>query len=206
MMICFKVSDRGVLDTVTNTDDFIWRLVKGCVQLGLVPNMNNTVNMVPVDHVARCITLAALDHLRENCSMSVLHVAAKPRFTFNDMFSSLSRHGYQVEQCEYLEWRRKLERHVMEAQDNALFPLLHFVLDDLPTSTKAPELDDRNTQALLKSGPVETGTSVTDEVMGLYLAWLVQVGFLPQPAPDSGVPLPQLDGTAGMVVIGRNRT
>lgn len=191
---------------VTNTDDFIWRLVKGCVQLGLVPNINNTVNMVPVDHVARCTTLAALDHLRENCAMSVLHIAAKPRFTFNDAFSSLARHGYQVEQCEYLEWRRKLERHVMEVQDNALFPLLYFVLDDLPTSTKAPELDDRNTQTLLKSAAVETGMSVTDEVMGLYLAWLVGVGFLPQPALSSGQPLPQVEGVPGIVAIGRNRS
>ena len=174
--------------------------------MGLVPNINNTVNMVPVDHVARCTTLAALDHLRENCAMSVLHIAAKPRFTFNDAFSSLARHGYQVEQCEYLEWRRKLERHVMEVQDNALFPLLYFVLDDLPTSTKAPELDDRNTQTLLKSAAVETGMSVTDEVMGLYLAWLVGVGFLPQPALSSGQPLPQVEGVPGIVAIGRNRS
>lgn len=200
-----KVSDSGASITVTNTDDFIWRLVKGCVQLGLVPNINNTVNMVPVDHVARCTTLAALGHLRENCAMSVLHITEKPRSTFNDVFSSLARHGYQVEQCEYLEWRRKLERHVMEAQDNALFPLLHFVLDDLPTSTKAPELDDKNTQALLKSVPAETGTSVTGGVMGLYLSWLVQVRFLPQPTLSSGQPLPRVEGTPGMVAIGRNR-
>ena len=204
-MAWFEESDGGVSIIVTNTDDFIWRLVKGCVQLGLVPNMNNTVNMVPVDHVARCTTLAALDHLRESCAMSVLHITAKPRFTFNNVFLSLPRYGYQVEQCEYLEWRRKLERHVMEVQDNALFPLLHFVLDDLPTSTKAPELDDRNTQALLESGPVETGMSVTDGVMGLYLAWLVQVGFLPPPVLSSGQPLPRLEGTQGMVAIGRNR-
>lgn len=199
------MSDCGVSAIVTNTDDFIWRLVKGCIQLGLVPNINNTVNMVPVDHVARCITLAAVNHLTEHCGMSVLHIAAKPRFTFNNIFSSLPRYGYRVEQCEYLDWRRRLERHVMEVQDNALFPLLHFVLDDLPTSTKAPELDDRNTQALLKPGPVETGMSVTDEVMGLYLAWLVQVDFLPQPVLNSGQPLPKLEGTLGMVAIGRNR-
>jgi L-aminoadipate-semialdehyde dehydrogenase len=200
-----KITDRGASVTVTNTDDFIWRLVKGCVQLGLVPNINNTVNMVPVDHVARCTTLAALDPLREDCAMSVLHIAAKPRFTFNNMFSSLARYGYQVEQCGYLEWRRRLERHVMEAQDNALFPLLHFVLDDLPTSTKAPELDDRNTQALLGLAPVETGMSVTSEVMGLYLGWLVQVGFLPQPVLSSAQPLPRIEGAPGVVAIGRNR-
>ena len=93
----------------------------------------------------------------------------------------------------------------MEVQDNALFPLLHFVLDDLPTSTKAPELDDRNTRALLKSRPVETGMSVTDEVMGLYLAWLVRVGFLPQPEVNSGQPLPRIEGALGIVAIGRNR-
>lgn len=190
---------------VTNTDDFIWRLVKGCIQLGLVPNINNTVNMVPVDHVARCTMLAALNGLQDNNGVSVFQIAAKPRFTFNNVFLSLPRYGYRVEQCEYLEWRRKLERHVMEVQDNALFPLLHFVLDDLPTSTKAPELDDTNTEGLLKLGPVETGMSVTEEVMGLYLAWLVQVGFLPQPVESSGLALPTLEGPAGMVAIGRNR-
>lgn len=200
------MTDCGVSVTVTNTDDFIWRMVKGCVQLGLVPNINNTVNMVPVDHVARCTTLAALNHLRGSCAMSVLHITAKPRFTFNDIFLSLGRYGYRVEQCGYLEWRRQLERHAMEVQDNALFPLLHFVLDDLPTSTKAPELDDRNTQTLLKSVAVETGMSVTDDVMGLYLAWLVRVGFLPQPVVSSGQPLPRVEEAPGIVAIGRNRS
>lgn len=33
---------------VTNTDDFIWRLVKGCIQLGKVPRISNVVNMCNV--------------------------------------------------------------------------------------------------------------------------------------------------------------
>ena len=37
---------------VTNADDFIWRLVKGCLQLGQVPIMSNVVNMCSVDYVA----------------------------------------------------------------------------------------------------------------------------------------------------------
>ncbi|KAG6333479.1 hypothetical protein ID866_5608 [Astraeus odoratus] len=170
---------------VTNTDDFIWRMVKGCVQLGLVPDINNTVNMVPVDHVARCTTLAAIAPLPV-VSLSVLHIVAKPLPTFNDILSSLPEYGFHTAQCEYLVWRRELEKHVMEVQDNALFPLLHFVLDDLPTSTKAPELDDSNTAALLLPHPLDTPLTVSDELMGLYLAWLVGVGFLPSPSPDNG--------------------
>ncbi|KAJ3529985.1 hypothetical protein NM688_g7775 [Phlebia brevispora] len=189
---------------VTNTDDFVWRLVKGCIQLGQVPDINNTINMVPVDHVARSVALAAVAPLPEPRShISVLHMAAYPRPTFNDFFAALSHYGYAAERCEYLVWRRQLERHVMEAQDNALFPLLHFVLDDLPTSTKAPELNDANMRALLSPHMTQTNRTVDEELMGKYLAWLVDVGFLPAPS-ETGKPLPKLSNALKTRAVGRS--
>ncbi|OSX63506.1 hypothetical protein POSPLADRAFT_1180438 [Postia placenta MAD-698-R-SB12] len=194
------------LSAVTNTDDFIWRMVKGCIQLGLVPDINNTVNMVPVDHVARCTALAALAPLPSpRDTLSVLHVAAHPRPTFNDFLSSLARYGFTTERCEYLVWRRQLERHVMEVQDNALFPLLHFVLDDLPTSTKAPELNDTNMRALLAPHVHETNRTVDDELMGRYLAWLVRTEFLPPPsAAEAEKKLPDLGDGPTTRAVGRS--
>src|ERR1700734_2483835 len=193
-MQCFALTwyDGGVfaIGAVTNTDDFVWRMVKGCVQLGLVPNINNTINMVPVDHVAKCTSLAAIAPLAHT-GLTVLHIVARPLPTFNDLLSSLAQYGFPTQQCEYLVWRRKLEQHVMEVQDNALFPLLHFVLDDLPTSTKAPELDDTNTNALLAPHVQETNSTVSHALMGKYLAWLVGAGFLPSPsisAPEKVLP------------------
>ncbi|KIY45047.1 large subunit of L-aminoadipate-semialdehyde dehydrogenase [Fistulina hepatica ATCC 64428] len=193
---------------VTNTDDFIWRMVKGCVQLGFVPNINNTVNMVPVDHVALCAAQAAVAPL-DKATMSVCHIQARPSPTFNSMLSSLSTYGFPAEQCEYIDWRRKLEQHVMETQDNALFPLLHFVLDDLPTSTKSPELDDSNTVALLRRGGISTytktsnSTTVDDELMGMYLAWLVAAGFLPAPSLPSSHLLPEIKVDSVIKAAGR---
>ncbi|KAJ6590657.1 alpha-aminoadipate reductase Lys1p [Mycena vulgaris] len=172
---------------VTNTDDFLWRLVKGCIQLGLVPDINNTVNMVPVDHVALCTTLAAVAPLPD-AALSVLHVTARPLPTYNDLLGPLAPYGFGAARCEYVVWRRRLEQHVMETQDNALFPLLHFVLDDLPTSTKSPELDDTNTAALLGG----RDSTVSEEVMGKYLAWLVRAEFLPSPthpSPEKALPV-----------------
>jgi L-aminoadipate-semialdehyde dehydrogenase len=188
---------------VTNTDDFIWRMVKGCVQLGLVPDINNTVNMVPVDHVARCTVLAAVAPLPDP-PLSVLHITARPLPTFNDMLSSLAQYGFPTAPCEYLVWRRKLEQHVMEVGDNALFPLLHFVLDDLPTSTKSPELDDSNTTALLEQAGYESSSTVDDALMGLYLAWLVRADFLPLPSlPSPEKALPVLANTGVIRAAGR---
>lgn len=146
--------------------------------------------MVPVDSVARCTTLAAVAPLPD-AHLSVLHITAQPLPTFNGMLDSLSHYGYPTDKCEYVVWRRKLEQHVMEVQDNALFPLLHFVLDDLPTSTKAPELDDTNTRDLLDSQGDRPVQTVSDDLMGSYLAWLVAADFLPRPSaqqPQKALP------------------
>jgi L-2-aminoadipate reductase len=187
---------------VTNTDDFIWRLVKGCIQLGLVPDIDNTINMAPVDHVALCITLATVSP-HPIAGMTALHVRARPLPTYNAIFSSLPRYGFATEQCEYLVWRRKLEQHVMEVQDNALFPLLHFVLDDLPTSTKSPDLDDSNMCALLRAHDKGDRT-VSDELMAKYLSWLIRVEFLPKPSLPGTKLLPVLDESSIGKALGRS--
>ena len=176
---------------VTNTDDFIWRLVKGCIQLGFIPDITNTINMVPVDHVARCTALATIHPLKQKV-VSVLQVAARPPVNYNDLLEPLLWYGYPVEKCEYIVWRQKLEQHVLHVQDNALFPLLHFVLDDLPTSTKSAELDDTNTKLLLSSEPDHLPSTVNSELMGKYLAWLVNTGFLPPPSRTTQVALPKV--------------
>lgn len=208
----------------TNTDDFLWRLVKGSEQLGLVPDMHNTINMVPVDHVARLSALSALQAKSETGSVTgthcrVYHVTSHPRIRFNDLLGALAKYGWNVRKIEYVVWRTKLEEHVLSNPNNAdsegqnaLFPLLHFVLDDLPTSSKSPELDDRHTQALLTAFGEQNVTKGVDQaLLGLYLRWLVAVGFLQKPSLKAGsegpegtvLELPELRNASGVKAIGR---
>jgi len=78
---------------------------------------------------------------------------------------------------------------------------LHFVLDDLPRSTKAPELDDSNTQHILDSNKTsnEVKRTVDQEMTGLYIAWLINAGFLDAPPGTGSVALPILTGEARAV-------
>ncbi|KAH9444427.1 hypothetical protein Pst134EA_031934 [Puccinia striiformis f. sp. tritici] len=138
-------------DTVTgvsNTDDFLWRLVKGCIQIGSILDIHNTINMLPVNHVASCTVLASLE---DQEPLKVYHLTARPLPRFSSFLGTLNHYGYQVIKQDYLTWRISLEQSIMknDPQDNALFPLLHFVLSDLPSSTKSAELDDFNTTKLL---------------------------------------------------------
>lgn len=206
---------------VTNTDDFLWRLVKGSVQLGFVPDIHNTVNMVPVDHVARIVALAALDAAHTQPSATthacVYHVTSHPTIRYSAFLGALARYGWRVERREYVEWRQALENHVLSTasdaaqgseaasvESNALFPLLHFVLDDLPTSTKSAELDDRHTEALLRAhGELKVVRGVDTPILGLYLAWLVAVGFLPAPDAPGALKLPPLPEGTVVQAVGR---
>jgi len=45
---------------VTNIDDYLVRLLKGCIQLGKAPLIQNRINMCSVDFVAASIVQASL--------------------------------------------------------------------------------------------------------------------------------------------------
>lgn len=70
-------------------------------------------------------------------------------------------------------------------------PLFTFVANDLPSNTRAPELDDTNAEQALYADrewsgeDVSAGTGVTKNTIGLYLAYLVATGFLPSPPTNA---------------------
>ncbi|KAI9205250.1 uncharacterized protein BJ171DRAFT_615822 [Polychytrium aggregatum] len=184
---------------VGNTDDFLWRLVKGCVQLKQVPKIANIVNMCPVDYVAASVAEVAASEA--HISLGVFHIWNPHHFRFKDMFSLVKEHGYDVHDTDYIEWRSSLMDLTLASSDHALFPLLHFVLDDLPTSTKGPQLGDEHIRSVVDPAGVVCGDM--RNLMGLYLGYLVAVGFLDQPTQTVEQTLPVLplwEGVRGKLV------
>jgi L-aminoadipate-semialdehyde dehydrogenase len=181
------------LTGVSNTDDFVIRLLKGCAQLGLIPDINNTLNLAPVDYVARVVS-NTVDYPRSQ-NFLVAQVTGQPKTRYNEFLSTLKTYGFDVKAADYVPWRIALEHHVTERSTNSLFPLLYFVLDNLPQNTKAPELSDTNTQSIIESSlvPYTGPKGVNTKVMGTYLAYLVGIGFLERPTCETSTPLPTLN-------------
>jgi L-aminoadipate-semialdehyde dehydrogenase len=118
------------------------------------------------------------------------------------MFAHLLKLKYPVERTEYMHWRSSLMDYTVATADHALYPLLHFVLDDLPTSTKSAELDDTNTREIIKRGKVRCES--VEGLMPLYIGYFIKVGFLDAP-PDqklySSLPyLPEWEEIKGNIV------
>lgn len=94
---------------VTNTDDFLIRMAKGCIQLSCRPQISNTVNMVPVNHVARVVVAAALSPPGKE--LEVAQVTSHPRLTFSQYLATLETYGWDVPEVSYQVWKSKLEAY-----------------------------------------------------------------------------------------------
>lgn len=186
----YVLGDAGT--GVCNVDDFLVRMLKGCIQLSARPHIVNTVNAVPVNHVARVVVAAALNPLAGG--VHVIHVTAHPRLRMNEYLAILEYYGYTTPEVSYADWKEELEKFVSagalekDQEQHALMPLYHFCMNDLPANTKAPEMDDRNAVAVLRADADRwtgvddsTGHGVTREDVGRFLRYLAEIKFVPEP-------------------------
>ncbi|KAI6250719.1 L-2-aminoadipate reductase large subunit [Erysiphe necator] len=190
---------------ICNTDDFLIRMLKGCIQLSSRPRIINTVNALPINHVALLIAAASLNPLpapalsssivtQPSNSVHVIHATAHPRLRMNEFLSSLEYYGYPTPEVDYDVWKTELETFISaggsekDSEQHALMPLFHFCVSDLPATTRAPELDDRNAVSVLKKDAQfwtgvddSTGCGISRDDIGKILAYLNQIGFIPSP-------------------------
>lgn len=144
-----------------------------------------------MDFVSEVVIAAALNPLP---GVNVINVTAHPRLRMNEFLSALNYYGYNVPEVEYEEWTAQLGKFVAagpvekDQEQSALMPLFHMVMSDLPISTRAPELDDRNAVAVLKADANRwtgvddsAGEGITREDIGRYLRFLAETKFMPWP-------------------------
>ena len=123
-----------------------------------------------------------------------MHVTPSPQLGFNAFLSTLQTYGYNVPQVPYPQWRTALEQYVStESQgreSHALLPLFDWVTHDLPSETDSRTLDNKNARAVLEASGVERkdcDVEVTQETVGAYLAFMVEIGFIGRPEGREGM-------------------
>ncbi len=107
-----------------NTDDFTCRFLKGCIQMGSMPNMNCAITIVPVDYVSQAIVY--LSQQQESLGKS-FHLNNPHYSSWNQVANWIDQFGYPVRQISYEAWEAELIE-TLGSKDNALNGLLPFFL------------------------------------------------------------------------------
>ncbi|MGW4492362.1 thioester reductase domain-containing protein [Streptomyces sp. NPDC004376] len=168
---------------VCATDTFINASIKACIQLGAAANLNSTAEMVPVDFYAAAISHTALSGRWHG---TVFNLPGKHSLTSNDLIERIAEFGYPVASVPYPEWYRRLVAAVERGEENELARFLPLFGEEGPSADvglegSRPVFDTTNLRAALSGSGIEC-LPPDNELIGRYLNWFIDIGYLSRPA------------------------
>ncbi len=176
---------------VWNTDDIICRLIKGCIQMGSIADLDSLLDLSPVDYVSQAIVY--LSKQKESLGKA-FHLNNPQSIHWKKFGELLQYYGYQIEQIPYENWQAKLDNTVRSQQENPLYPLLPFFFQkwspeqltiiELYQQARRPQISCQETLTAL-AGTNIVCTPVDEELLNTYFSYFISDGFLD--APKSGI-------------------
>ena len=169
---------------VCNSNDIFWRFIKGCLQLGVIPDLNAPINLTPVDFASRAIRSLAL---RPESESKVYHLGSRYALPIKRVVERLRARGYQVRESTYDEWRREIESFTVSGKENELAPF-RAMFPIAPDGTRADRmptllsqnLDCQKTWKTLESLSL-TCPPADDGLLDACFGYLEGQGFLTRP-------------------------
>jgi thioester reductase-like protein len=153
-------------------NDFVWRFIKGSLQLGLYPRrFRLEMNMVPVDYVSAVIVTAS----RHPEGIGGIYHQVSPGTLDSERILKLMRGaGYEVQEVSILKWMKAIAADLT----NSMAPLLSILAES--DKVEVAEFADDLTRDLLKGTGVDC-PAIDEAVFGAYVAYFVRHGILPAP-------------------------
>ncbi len=170
---------------VFNTNDFLYKLIVGCIQLGSVPDGNMMENIVPVDYVSNAIV--HLSRQKESIN-KVFHLVNPQPLHSNMLIESIRSFGYPLKQIPYDQWQAELNKIAGSLPEHPLYPLVPFFparsSEENTSNSVVLQFDCQNTLDGL-AGTSIVCPSVSDHLLSTYLSYLIKSGYLDAIQPNA---------------------
>jgi amino acid adenylation domain-containing protein/thioester reductase-like protein len=170
-----------------NSQDLLFRMIKGCLQLGMAPDIDLSFNLVPVDYVSQAIVHLSTqpESLGNTFHLVNPHQTA---ISWSQILQWLQQLGCDMQPIPYPQWLTVFQNSGEELSNNSLYPLLPVFLaasgsPATPLLNLSHEIlfDCQNTLSGLADTRL-TCPPITVDWLSRYLSFFSDRGILP---PDS---------------------
>ncbi len=164
------------------TNDFLWRMIKACIQMRSMPVLDMIVDLTPVDYISKAVVRLS----RRKESMGTTFHVLNPQTThLNQLGDWIRSFGYPLEQMPYDEWRAALIDINESSRDNAAYPLVSLFFEgipqeQMPDQTREASFDCQNTLTGLADSSIVC-PPVDAQLLSTYFAYFIESGFLEAP-------------------------
>ena len=167
---------------VSNSDDFVARMLIGSIEAGVSPDVRNSMDMTPVDYVS-----AAMVYLsrQQEALGKVFHLLNPHAIQWSTIFDLVAQAGYPTDKLAFNQWVEAVEENG-NPDTNPLYPLLPFFHINFArrmlgvSDAHYYALGTAQTQKALAASTLRC-PPVDKALMDIYLARLVSSNRLRQP-------------------------
>ncbi|MBU7581849.1 MAG: amino acid adenylation domain-containing protein [Nostoc sp. TH1S01] len=161
---------------VFNQNDFLYRLIIGCIKLEKVPEGNMIEDMAPVDYVSQAIV-----HLsrQEKSIGKAFHFVNTQPFHSIKLIDLLRSLGYPLQQISHAQWQADLINIAEHYPEHPLYPVIP-LLSDQNNNSAVLKFDCQNTLDGLANTSIVC-PPIDDDLLNVYLSYLMQKWFLEAP-------------------------
>jgi myxalamid-type nonribosomal peptide synthetase MxaA len=160
-----------------HTTDYVLRLLRACLDVGIVPDYEEPLNITPVDFFARSVVHISQ---RDDTVGQRFHFA-NPRDTpLPDIYTWIRSYGYDVDVLPFHTWRDRLVREVPPTSPGySVLPLIpqHPATEE----NRHPRIDLTRTLETVRDAGISCAP-LDERMLHLELDYLTNAGFLERPA------------------------
>ncbi len=182
---------RVLGDSVTGaalTTHFTCRVIKSCIQLGFAPDLDITVEMTPVDYVARSLVAIAANSVADG---SAYHLVNPVHLPFRQLVDTISERGWKVDTLPPQDWFQRL-LDTQGTEPNDLHSVLPTVQELIVGGERAVDYDTKSAVSALAG----TGIScppLDRALLDRYFDYFLATGYLSAPEqPPSNEDTPSI--------------
>lgn len=156
------------------TTHFTCRVIKSCIQLGVAPDLDISIEMTPVDYVARSLVSIATG--QDDPSGQAYHLVNPVHLPFEELIETIRDRGWKVESIPAADWwQRLLDADGVEPND--LHSVMPTVQELIVGGERAVDYDTGRTIAALAG----TGVScppLDRSLLDRYFDYFLAIGYL----------------------------
>ncbi len=181
---------------VCNTSDRLYRMIKGFIQLGSIPDMETTIDMTPVDFVSQAIV--SLANQKKSLG-KVFHIYNPQPISLTELLNWIRSFGYPLQQSVDNQWQTEMLNNPERFLDNPLYALIPFFQGQQSEQTSETKSLGQQSEQTSETKSLEqfdfhlqntldelTNTSIIcppidTDLLKTYFSYLIQSNFLNPP-------------------------
>jgi thioester reductase-like protein len=164
---------------VCNPQDFLHTICLACANMGLAPDIDESMDVTPVDYVSRAIVQLSR---RPECLGGTYHLVNPHPLRFPVLMDWMQRNGLEMETVSFPVWRQRLTTLANGASEDLIAPLLKLLGPNNGQSEDEqlrwhPRYDCRHAASRLAENGIVCPRA-DHELLGIYREHLQSNGLL----------------------------